>query len=114
MYKKILFDLKLRRKIDILYNYDIAILLRSYFANAYTIRYIGKKNKALSFTELLAVDVFNLKKSWRFKRFTNQFLNKYYKKFYLTTNYFEVYKNLIYLKNKIKYKLNNYTLKKIY
>jgi hypothetical protein len=115
IYKKILFDLKLRRKIDILYNYEKVYdsLLGKYLANAHTINHsIGKKNKGLSFTELLTFDVFYLKKYFRFRRFTNRFFNKYYKKFYLTTKYFEIYKSLIYLKNKINYKINNITLKK--
>jgi hypothetical protein len=67
LYKKILFDLKLRRKIDILYNYHRVYnrLLGGYFvhANSGGIPDPGKKDKDFffSFTELLAFDVFHLK-----------------------------------------------------
>jgi hypothetical protein len=105
--------LKLRRKIDILYNYfEVNLkILNSLLLRSTVFMSLSKKDNDGSFSYLFYY-LNTFKYSYRFKKYTNRFINKYYKHFYLTTKYVDVYKNLIFIKNKINAKINLFKFKK--
>jgi hypothetical protein len=112
--RKLMLDLKIRRKIDILYNYfevNEKILGYLLYRGPTVIMSLSKKDRDSSFSDLYYY-LNNFRISYRFKKYTNCFINKYYKHFYLTTKYVDVYKNFIFIKNKINSKLNCLKFKK--